>query len=347
MKNKIIYILLSLILGLSACSNNSDEPNPTPPPPGGEKTTLDKLIGTWETFYYKKYVAGLANESGAGTRDLRFIDYDGFKTRFWKDATTGEYKFESLNVYDNPIGKNGFKEEGTYRLSENGDTIIFKWKIRANTDTTTKATIDEFLAYPGVMQTSHTYYGKEKGTDRLFKVTDFKKSRNLAIAPNATGGVNPAKEKIDFDEISNGSWEIYRCAFWYAGKLDVYQTDSISKLLVGLTYKFYTETGGKKMCKVKDGSIEELYSVKIVDDLIYFHPDLSLKSTKNAVHFSRKRYKSKITKDSSDDSDGGFWHLVSSRRERDGKDSFIDLYENRMQGDITAIHKTEFYFRRQ
>lgn len=325
---KLLYITLLLIFGLSACTNNSDEPvaPPAPPPIVSQKVTIDSLLGTWETFYYMKYVTvnpGTPYEASYG--NLRLIDYDGFKTKFWEE--NGVYKFKSMNVYGIVAGREGEDKEGVFRLSENSDSIIFTW-FKNGKDTTTAQKVQEFYAYPGVMQNEAVYTGTtEDGSSTKYRVSDLKKSRKIEIAPNATGGVNPAKEKIDFQEL-HGEWEIYISYVFYDMRLDQNLTAIRSKALLGAIYKFYTTDQGIKKLDIRqkmDNGVwgTEYYDIHVVDDIMYYKG-----------------------KDPETGKDKIIWLWVTDRKIRNGKDSFIDKYENRYDKNIKVIYRTESYFRR-
>ncbi len=321
---KILYILLFALIGLVSCSNNNDEKKgdewipPTPP------TDLleDQILGTWETYYSQKEIQ-VKFSSGVQTTypGFRLTEYDGFKTTFFKDPATGEYKFKTFNVLYDLI------EEGTYRTKV--DSVLFEWKSKhTGKDTTTYQRIREIGATDGVVKWFRNYPGRTADGTK-YNITDTRANREINTNPTATNGVNPAKVKIDFDDLSKGKWQINGFFRYYGEDIDPVYNEKMGKVLIGTTFDFYTE-GGDRRCIMRgynrdtDKWEEVDYPVTVVDDVIYFF------------------YKKKVPIDKGEN--GEEFQLVNESfflwvYEKKSANAFTDYKEERSESNLSKIVK--------
>ncbi|GAB6121201.1 hypothetical protein [Dysgonomonas termitidis] len=318
---KILFILFFSLLGLSGCVNNGDEPDqpviPQPEPP--VNAAADDLIGTWETYYYKKDIIYIYSPGEQQIfPGLRLVDYDGYRTEFYLDPADNKYKFKSYNVIDH------LNDEGTYSASS--DTIYFKFTYLGGvaTDTTTKQIIRRLDPSKGILKTEDIYPGTIANTGMKFIVTDMKAQRNVAIAPTFTD-VSKVMVNTYFDELSEAPWDVKACAYYYNG---LYQPGETAKMEEALTktqtsYRFYKDAQGKKFCVISSLNPEtneieadknSPYPIIIVDDVIYFF------------------YTDKVTGEMKD-----FAAWVTEWKTANGARTYIDKRSERLGNDISAI----------
>ena len=324
---KILYILLFSILGLSACVNNSDEPEkpviPEPEPP--VNATADDLIGIWETYYFKKDIIYIYPSGEQQIfPGLRLADYDGYKTEFYLDSENNQHKFRSYNVINN------INDEGTYSASS--DTIYFKFTFLAGApkDTSTSQIIRRLDPSKGILKTEDIYPGTIANTGAKYKIFDMKASRNTAIAPTYT---DVSKEIVNshFDEMSEAPWDVKSCAYYYNGLYQPSQTDKMNEALVKTqtSYVFYKDDKGNKFCIISslnpatneiEPDKDSPYPLIIVDDVIYFF--YTDKQTGEELSFCTWMTD---------------WKAVNGSR------TYIDKKNDRYSGDISAIITTDHY----
>jgi hypothetical protein len=309
------------MLGLSGCVNNSDQPVPPviPDPDPPVNATVDDLIGTWETYYYKKdiiYIYPSGEEQIFP--GLRLVDYDGYRTEFYLDPADNKYKFKSYNVI------NHLNDEGTYSASS--DTVYFKFTYLAGAakDTTTKQIIRRLDPSKGILKTEDIYPGTIANTGMKFKVSDMKAQRNVAIAPTYTD-VQKVMVGSYFDELSKAPWDVKACAYYYNG---LYQPGETEKMNDALTktqtsYRFYKDTQGNKFCVISslnpetnqiEADKDSPYPIIIIDDVIYF--------------FYTSEKTGKLT-------DYCAW--VTEWKTVDGARTYLDKRSERLGNDLSAI----------
>lgn len=326
MKQFLYILLIPIIGGLVSCASNGDQPDPIVIPPTPEPVDLsaEALVGVWETYYYTKAIrANPGTSSEVVYQGLRLIDYDGFKTELYKSGDT--YKFKSMNVLNNII------DEGTYFVKD--DTLKFVMKDKQGKDSISSSQkVFAFNPNQGILKVDIAYKGTNKNGVKYI-VTDTKCQRNIDVNPTFSD-VNPAKVKIDFDNLSKGEWEIYSFAYYEGGSLNMTETRLGLDTLGGLTYKFYTDAAGNRRCNLKQRILgtndwgENDVPIVIVDDVISF-----IDVTKDAS--------GKITKDET------FFMWPKEWKLREGVESFIDWKEVRFVDDISIIVRTEAFVRRK
>ncbi|MBK5721930.1 hypothetical protein JGH11_13705 [Dysgonomonas sp. Marseille-P4677] len=321
-----LYILLIIAISLASCANNGDEPTPTPIPPNPPVVlSADAVIGIWETYYYTKAIrANPGTSSEVSYQGLRLIDYDGFKTEFYK-SEDNTYRFKSVNVLNDLI------DEGIYWVNE--DTLKFKFEIKPGKDTLTWQKVRVFDSAKGILKTDASYWGTNNNKVKYI-ITDTKCQRNIDINPEYSD-VNPAKVKIDFDYLAKTKWEIYSFAYYEGGQYRDRESTLGGDTLKGLTYRFYTDPTGERRCHLTqripgtDELGEKDLPIVIVDDVISF-VDVERDSS------------GKIIKGT----DNSFFMWAREWKERYGVESFIDWKEERFQDDISVVIRTESFVRR-
>jgi hypothetical protein len=330
---KALYILIVLFLGLVSCANNSDQPDIITPPgpgPGSGSTvpiTADDLAGIWETYFFQKDVEVIyENGKTQNYGNLRYTDYDGFRTEYIKGGT-----FKSYNAIGGQVDTNK-GGAGTYEVidSANVQWIKHYWKTERGNDTIIMQKVIEFGVRPGILKTADIYRAKTSA-DAGYTLTDSKFNREMTIAPNATDYVNPAKELVDYDELSQGTWELYSVLRYFDNDLDRIYSESETLSQKGTTYKFYTDNGRKMVrwrAHNKDKDIWENFDcpVVVIDDVIHYF-------------FNIEEEDGTIT-----ESGSFFW--FTDRRERQGYDSFIDKSLDRDSEDVRRTKRLDIYYRR-
>lgn len=280
---KILYILFFALVGLSACTNNSDEipPEPVPPVPS-PPTDLkpEDLYGKWEIYYSTKAVVENPDDNPKPAPLFRDIEWDGFTYDLGKKD--GEYYFISYNVIGELIRK------GTYEAK--GDSMIFHWDSIAPDNEVFPfregRRITELDNEKGIIKWDRQYRNITKDGNTIYRITDLYCSRDLDKAPNSTSGVNPPKVKIDFNDLCRGKWVMKGCDVYYDGDRQPGPSLEVYEIMAGSEYKFYLDEDGDKMCSrtTRDRetgvSSTKDYPVVIVDDVIHyiFWKDGELKS---------------------------------------------------------------------
>lgn len=328
--DKFIYILFLISLFLVGCSSSSgDEPEPPKP-----SITLNEeaILGTYETYYYDKQIIvnpNTSNQSSYG--GLRLTDYDGFRTTFYKEA--GKYKAKDFNLAGKLI------QEADYYISN--DTIRFEYhgETKDGRDTIIKTYqhVREFGKNEGIMKLDRSYYGKTVYDGVEYRVFDAKATRNIQTAPNSTQGVIPAKVMVDYNDLMKGTWHIYAFKQYRDGRLDQRYSELVTDTLSKTSYKFALDDKGQKICNFKEWDYknnkwsEITFPVLLVDDVIHLLYEEKTVNDKGETVFE----------------DGSIFMWVTSWRQREGYDSFIDLKEQRYTNDVKVIIKTEIYVRRE
>jgi len=317
---KNLYKLLLIILPLTGCTNNEDEQPlpPVPPPTPSVNITAEDLIGTWESYYSEKVVTHFnPSTSKTTTYDgYRDISYDGFRTVFSKEAD--RYRAISYNLLDSVI------EDARYVVEK--DSVFFYWKNKEGKDMITKQHIREFNATEGIFKYDFTSRGNVEGQGN-FEVKDIRAVRNVDIAPNAHPGV--PKHKLDYENLSRGSWEIYAYSRYYGGVIDRPSSTHGLDSLNGTTYKFGIDKDGDKVCTIwsktrEDQWVKNTFPITIVDDVISYY-------------FKEKADSDSIT---------SIYMWVTDWKKRNGVDSFVDKKINRFEENVTIIVETEATLRR-
>ncbi|MDR2954478.1 MAG: hypothetical protein LBV43_05310 [Prevotella sp.] len=334
MKKNLLYISILFLLGLYSCSNNNDEPpKPTPPVTEVEGLTADAIIGTWETYYSEKQIIANYDTQPSSYGGLRNIDYDGFKTRFYKNSK-GEYKIQDYNAVGDLIyeidykilGKDTIKLDGTVKDKNGEDSTIntyFKvWDFKPTNTTLTIANI---------------YTGVSKANNVKYKITDSRRLRNMETAPTTTVGVTPAKVMIDYDDLCKGLWHIQSYSLYYDGSLQNKYSDLITDTLSMQTYKFYRDKDGDKAVQIRTWNYNKKEwgyldcPLILVDDLINYFYSVEKKDASGKTIIE----------------DVSIYIWFTKPRQWNGKDSYIDLKESRYDNDVRVVTKTEMLLVRE
>ncbi len=320
------YTLLFLSIGLFSCASNSDEPVvPVKPEPVKPVTLSEEALkGVWETYYFSKEIRfNPEKPSETLFKGLRLIDNDGFRTEFYQSGT--DYRFKSYNALK------GLIDEGKYLVKE--DTVMFILKNKKGEDSiSAKQKVRTFDAEKGVLKVDIAYWGTDI-KNNVYIITDTKCQRNVDVNPDYSD-LNPPKVKIDFDDMSKGSWEVSGFAFYEGGNYNAKESKIGGDTLIGLTYKFYTNDAGTRRCLMKQqykGSGEwgeHDYPIAIIDDVIHF---IDVK----------KDASGKII------SDNSIFMWVKNMRKVNGIDTFTDWKEERYNNDISVVIRTEATIRRK
>jgi len=339
---KVIYFLFLIFFTLSiiSCSSSKDDDGIVIPPLPPKDLTEDDIIGTWETYYTQKQVVvnpDKANQASYG--GLRLTDYDGFRTTFLKE--NGKYRAKDYNLAGNLVF------EADYRISN--DTIRFETEVKTEDgrDSIAKTwqRIREFGVTDGILKIDKSYYGKTKYDGTEFKITDAKATRNTVTAPNSTQGVIPAKVMIDFDDMSNGTWQIYSFREYEDGGLKKAYSDAMTDTMSNVTYKFFLDANDKKWCKFREWDYKNKkwtepvdFPVIVIDDVIHLlYREEATDEDGNII----KDENGEITYN-----DESFFLWVTSWEKKDGVDTFIDFKEQRYDANVKVIIKTLMYLRR-
>lgn len=327
--DKFIYILFLISLLLVGCSSSSEDEPELPKPP----ITLNEeaILGTYETYYYDKQIIvnpNTSNQSSYG--GLRLTDYDGFRTTFYKEG--GKYKAKDFNLANNLI------QEADYYVSNDTIRFVYHGKTEDGRDTIIKTYqhVREFGKTEGIMKLDRSYYGKTVYDGVEYRVFDAKATRNVQTAPNSTQGVVPAKVMVDYNDLMKGTWHIYAFKQYRDGRLDQRYSELVTDTLSKTSYKFALDDG-VKICHLREWDYAnnkwetKSFPVLLVDDVIHL---LYREEVKNAKG-------EKVLEDRS------IFMWVTSWKQREGYDSFIDLKEQRYTNDVKVIIKTEIYVRRE
>lgn len=322
---KFIYILLFALIGLYSCSNNSDEPGVTPPlpPSPSPELTLDKVIGKWETYYATKLVIERPETAYQKVFSaFRAIDLDGFTFELFKENS--EYRVNGYNA------KGVQTSQGWYEVKTESDSIIFhldsispdkeifpNWKREGRH-------VRELDVDGGIIKWDLTYYQRTKDGVR-YKVTDVYASRNVDIAPEATNGVNPAKAKIDYDDLCRGIWVVKNVDIYYDGTRQPLASIEAQKIIYGTIYDFSINEKGEKTIRITypdNPDNPESLEVNIIDDVM-FYPYIEAET--------------------------GEEKALSTWIEKfaNGNNSFYDIKASRYEGDLSVVIRTVWRFDRE
>ncbi|MDU1890410.1 MAG: hypothetical protein E6767_06935 [Dysgonomonas sp.] len=375
--NKFLSITLLIILGLTSCVNNSDEPVPPTPGPTERLESEDDLIGGWMTYYSRKEIIIDYNTSQASMLPtFRDISYDGFITSFYKE--NGKYMFISKNTVEQTI------DEGNYKISKGPtkDTILFLWEtedkqnIGQVKDTVVRQVINDINLTTGILKAAFPYTGRNIHDGTRYLITDYKISRNMAIAPNTVSGV--LKDKVDFEDMTKGKWLIYGAEAFYNNAKDYNKTQEINDAITGLMFRFFTDpVKGKQVAyshvNAPKESAANTFSVILIDDL--FHILTSEKSEKvkksaytisndkvqEALRYLKNKRKPSLEKTESksilkstigtlaeeelEDLDVYIW--VTDSKYKDGSiQTFVDLSEGNIEENVRIVERITYLVKR-
>jgi len=249
--NKLIFPLFIIVLILSSCTKNNDEP---PGPQQPVVLTLDNIEGTWEVYYRTRSV----NNGEA----LREPYIDGSRITYNRNGTFSEINIDGLT-----------QDKGTFK-------IVGKDSIEVTI--TTKE--GKRLKAGEEIREIHIIALTEKRMNRsnIYKVTSGNISnwveeiniyRNIAkiSSANETPDLPEAlqKEIINID-ILLGTWEIELDEiYYYSGNNSTprREEDEASK---GVKYRYYIENGINRYTEYKTGGgLESEGTFRIIDDVVH------------------------------------------------------------------------------
>lgn len=257
------FFLIFSLIGLSSCNSDSRE---DPPPPPTEIPSEEKLIGTWEIYFFQKDLI-LNGRLYEGSRDP---ENDGFHTKFYKEGST--YKYISYNA----IGM--VTDLGLYEIKEDHLLNFYVKECVPPNGTelkdsvfTTIQDITGFSTSEGIMYLVAKYDADAGG--RTFGVEDLKKYRNKETAPNVHPGVD--KINVKFDDYL-GTWQIHGYEIKIDGKYDQKESDKWFSEAKDTKYRLYYDQDGYKRCDYDgydaDGNPYPMHGlhVVIIDDVMHF-----------------------------------------------------------------------------
>lgn len=328
MKKYLYLFLLITFTVATGCSKKGDDIEPPVPP---VELTEDALIGIWETYYYEKQIS-TGNSYFSG---LRYIDYDGFRSEFKKEG--GKYVARDYNLAgdlvfeaDYYVTKDTIKYERQVKTEDGRDSLALSWQR-----------VREFSPQKGIIQVDHSYSGVTEQDGVKYKITDIKMARNIATAPTTTEGVSPAKHIINYDDLCTGKWKIYLVKEYVDGEVDHAKTDETWNMLKNVSFKFYTDDQGNRKCLMQEFIPSENISagktipVVVIDDVIHLlNKEVARDENNNIVYDENGNIVYE---------DAFFYMWVTSWKEREGLQSFIDFKESRYEENIKVIVKTHVY----
>lgn len=272
---KILYILLITLMGLYSCATNSDEID-NGGGDGGE-TIVDlepeDVYGKWETYYSTKLIT---ENPGTGSSQIyktfRAIDLDGFTFEMYTE--NGEYLVKGYN------GIGVQTSQGWYEIKDKDSIIFYMDSISPSKEVIPLGERQgrRVLGEPknGVIKWDNTYMRVAKDGKTKYKVTDVYANRDVNVNPTTNDGVNPAKVKIDYDDLCRGRWVITEVYIYYDNVLQPVASAEAQKTLRGTIYDFSVNDKGEKIMTLTDGITgkETEYPVYITDDIInYIYTD--------------------------------------------------------------------------
>lgn len=257
------FFLIFSLIGLNSCNSDSRS-DPTPPPI--ETPSEDKLIGTWEIYYFQKDLT-LGTKFYEGSRDP---ENDGFHTKFYKEGDT--YKYTSYNAIGMVTDLGLFEIKDDHLLNFHvKECVPPNGTVLKDSVFTTVQDITGFSSNEGIMYLVNEYNSEAGG--KVFGVSDLKKYRNKETAPNAHPGVD--KINIKFDDYL-GSWQIYGYEIKIDGKYDEKVTNEWLTSAKDTKYTLYYDQDGYKRCDYdgynEDGDPYPMHGlyVVIIDDVMHF-----------------------------------------------------------------------------
>lgn len=341
---KIIYLFLSILatsIALSSCKGSGNDPvdPPAPPqPPVEDVLSEEALLGTWETYYYEKQVTLNPGPNQESYGQLRYIDYDGFRSEFSKVGNkyiTRDYNLVGDIVYeaDYYVKDDTIKFEMHVETEDGRDSIAESWQR-----------VRQFSPEKGIIKLDKSYTGTTTQNDAFYKITDAKIARNIKTAPTTTEYVIPKKHIIDYDDLCKGRWQIYLVREFEDGIYQLGKSEESTKKMNTVSYKFFVNENGKKRCyqRLWDAEnnkfIEYEFRVEIIDDVIH------LLAKTEAIDEDGN-----IIKDEEGNivyEDYNFYIWVTEWAQREGTDSFIDFSETRYVENVRVKVKTLIYTKR-
>ena len=367
--NKFLLFFLIAILGLSGCANNSDEPDPVEPPEPPTRVSEDDFIGTWEAYYSVKHIIANYQESNQIKLPIfRDISYDGFPTTFYKTAD-GKYRYTSKNAFGE------FVEDNKYWVNkgEKIDTLkLESFNQEEDKLDTTVQVVQRLDKVTGYLKTDFLYYGRNKADGTKYFIRDDRSFRNTAISPNLITGVE--KEKLDYEDMCNGSWEFEFVEIFIGGHYNSKESQLAMDNLKGLTYTFFTDPvkGRFSYYAMKDNPENgSSYPLQMVDDVFWIlnepvpgvFPPQYKKNAKtknqrqserlnNALNYiiRKSALSSEINSSTlqlkAEEEELKSWFIwVTELSQRKGA-SFVDITEELNDEDITKVRRTKYYMKR-
>jgi len=308
-------------MGFYSCAKNSDEIDDG----GGNNNNgivdlePEEVYGKWQVYYSTKLVVERPGTSSQKVfTTFRAIDLDGFTFELYKEGD--EFRVKGYN------GIGVQTSEGWYEVKDK-DSIIFHLdsitpdkEIIKNWKREGRKVLEE--PKDGIIKWDLTYKRLTKdGTE--YRVKDVYANRNVNTNPTANNGVNPAKAKIDYDDLARGKWVVSAVYIYYDNTLQPVASGEEQKIIKGTSYAFSVNSEGEKEMRMTDGVTGNVsdYPVYIVDDVI------------NYV------YKNEEDKDDS----------FSTWIERFDNDNntFYDIKSARYEGDLSVVIKKVWRFDRE
>ena len=222
------------------------------------------MFGKWEVYYSTKLIIENPGSNPKPFPDFRDILFDGFT--YDLEQKSGKYTFTSYNAIGVQIRK------GIYETKK--DSLIFYWDtINAKGEDSVAREgrkVLELNFTKGIIKWQRSYMQITKDGKTRYSVTDGTASRDVDIAPNSNSGVNPAKAKIDFNDLCIGKWVITKSDIYYDGDIQPGASNEETKKIAGTIYDYYINGSGEKRCRwTPIGGTMEDHQIKVIDDVIY------------------------------------------------------------------------------
>lgn len=249
--NKYFTFLFAVILILTGCTKNGDEPKPVAP----EKVflTIDNVAGTWEVYYSLRAVDG-----GYSLRDLSI---DGARITYNKNYTYTDYKLDG-----------SIDTKGTFRILEPDsiEVTILEKKGKRLKSGEEERKVHIIQLTDKKMTRSHKYQVLNRNT---MEETFLFRNINKISSPNETPDLPDALKKtiIDRNKLL-GTWEIYYVEqrFYHGSELiEILEPERP----LGTILRYYTENGVDKFQQTDSEGVTS-GTIRIVDDVIHmFNPN--------------------------------------------------------------------------
>ena len=260
-------------MGFYSCVKNSDDVVTPPPPEEEVDLKPEDVYGKWQVYYSTKLVI---ENPGTGTSKpyttFRSIDLDGFTFEMYTE--NGEYLVKGYN------GIGVQTSQGWYEIKDKDSLILHLDSVSPSMEIIPlgERRGRRILREPkdGIIKWDETYGRVSKDKKTEYRVTDVFASRDVNVNPTTTDGVNPAKAKINYDDMCRGRWVVSEVYIYYDNTLQPLASAEKQKLIKGTIYDYSIGNGGEKKLKVtypgtaENPGYSEEFPVYITDDVLTY-----------------------------------------------------------------------------